>query len=116
MTAKQITVNTMALPETMKRYFVMVVPMSAAVANESPCESAIPSAKPTTSDAHPTIMVSSSRMRLTRPALMPNMRYVPNSRRRRLIRNRLAYTTRNPKTHTITPESKPIMVFSISSI
>ena len=71
---KQSAVRPSASGDTMKRYFVMVVPMSAAVANESPCDTAIPSTRPTASDASPTRTVSNSKTRLTRPALMPSSR------------------------------------------
>ena len=76
----------------------------------------MPRTSPTTSDPSPTSIVSNNSTRLTRPALMPSSRYVPNSRRRRRMRKRFAYTTKKPSTHATTTENNPIIIFSRSSM
>ena len=47
---------------------------------------------------------------------MPSMRYMPNSRLRRLMIKRFAYTTKKPRTHATATLKMPIIMSSSSSI
>ena len=90
MSAKHISVSRKASNENMKRYCVISMLNRPAVTNDMPCESANPSARPTTSDTRPTTAVSMSTMADTLRGFMPSMRYVPNSFLRRLMRKPFA--------------------------
>ncbi len=74
MMTKHASVSRNASNEKMKRYCVICTLNSAAVTNDSPCDSAKPSRRPTTSDTRPTATVSNSTMTDTLLGLMPNMR------------------------------------------
>ena len=90
MSTKHISVSMKASREKTKRYWVIWMLNKPAVTNDSPCDSAKPKARPTTSDTRPTAAVSMSTMADTLRGFMPSMRYVPNSCLRRLIRKPLA--------------------------
>ncbi len=90
-------------------------PKNEAVTCMSNCESPTPSAMPTASDTAPIMPVSRATKRASCPRCMPSVKYTANSRLRRRMRNRSAYTTRNARITATNTDTPPMSMPSRSS-
>ena len=86
-----------------------------AVRKSKACDSKSPSNKPTTSENAPTKNVSANVIFSSVVLRIPSNKYKANSLLRRLIRKRLAYTTRKAKI-TVTKTETPLISSPTNSI